>query len=127
MTAVTAPREARARQSARTTVRRGLHLSPELRRGLPGTLVLALIATAGRVVVPIAIQQSPARTVPRMKRRSQVGASAGPGLASMYALYMRYRPTQTSETATNQAKSAGRARSSHRIAPWMNTTSSVAR
>ena len=57
MTAVTAPRAARARQGALTTIRRGLRLSPELRRGLPGTLVLALIATAGRVVVPIAIQQ----------------------------------------------------------------------
>lgn len=39
------------------TIRRGLSLSPELRRGLPGTLALALVATAGRVVVPIAIQQ----------------------------------------------------------------------
>ncbi|MDH3607399.1 MAG: ABC transporter ATP-binding protein/permease [Acidimicrobiia bacterium] len=39
------------------TVRRGLSLSPELRRGLPGTLVIALVATAGRVVVPIAVQQ----------------------------------------------------------------------
>ncbi|MGH8945790.1 MAG: ABC transporter ATP-binding protein [Acidimicrobiia bacterium] len=39
------------------TVRRGLALSPELRRGLPGTLAIALLATAGRVVVPVAIQQ----------------------------------------------------------------------
>jgi len=42
---------------AAATVRRGLSLSPELRRGLPGTLVIALVATAGRVVVPIAVQQ----------------------------------------------------------------------
>jgi ABC-type multidrug transport system fused ATPase/permease subunit len=34
-----------------------LALSPELRRGLPVTLLLALVATAGRVIVPIAIQQ----------------------------------------------------------------------
>ncbi|MGH8928976.1 MAG: ABC transporter ATP-binding protein [Acidimicrobiia bacterium] len=46
-----------ARSRASTTLKRGLHLSPELRRGLPATLTLALIATAGRVVVPIAIQQ----------------------------------------------------------------------
>lgn len=46
-----------ARQGAWTTIKRGLALSPELRRGLPGTLILALVATAGRVVVPIAIQQ----------------------------------------------------------------------
>lgn len=57
MAAVTAPEVARPRQGAMRTIRRGLRLSPELRRGLPGTLVLALIATAGRVVVPIAIQQ----------------------------------------------------------------------
>lgn len=57
MTAVTAPRRDRARPGAMTTIRRGLRLSPELRRGLPGTLALALVATAGRVVVPIAIQQ----------------------------------------------------------------------
>ncbi len=39
------------------TIKRGLALSPELRVGLGGTLALALIATAGRVVVPIAVQQ----------------------------------------------------------------------
>ncbi len=39
------------------TIRRGLALSPELRVGLGGTLVLALVATAGRLVVPIAVQQ----------------------------------------------------------------------
>ncbi|HEU0213682.1 MAG TPA: ABC transporter ATP-binding protein [Jiangellaceae bacterium] len=40
------------------TVRRGLALSPEMREGLPVTLGLALLATAGRVVVPIAVQQT---------------------------------------------------------------------
>ncbi|HEU4894436.1 MAG TPA: ABC transporter ATP-binding protein [Acidimicrobiia bacterium] len=39
------------------TIRRGLSLSPELRTGLTGTIVIAVVATAGRVVVPIAIQQ----------------------------------------------------------------------
>jgi ATP-binding cassette subfamily B protein len=39
------------------TVRRGLALSPELRPGLLGTLGLALVSMAGRVAVPIAIQQ----------------------------------------------------------------------
>jgi ATP-binding cassette subfamily B protein len=39
------------------TLRRGLALSPELRRGLPGTLVLGLLSTAGKVAVPVAIQQ----------------------------------------------------------------------
>jgi ATP-binding cassette subfamily B protein len=39
------------------TLRRGLAMSPELRTGLAGTLVLAVFATAGRVAVPVAIQQ----------------------------------------------------------------------
>ncbi|MPQ99237.1 ATP-binding cassette domain-containing protein [Modestobacter sp. I12A-02628] len=33
-------------------------MMPEFRRGLPATLALALVATAGRVVVPIAVQQT---------------------------------------------------------------------
>ncbi|HEU0042026.1 MAG TPA: ABC transporter ATP-binding protein, partial [Jiangellaceae bacterium] len=44
--------------SAIRTVRRGLELSPEISRGLGLTLILALVATAGRVVVPIAVQQT---------------------------------------------------------------------
>ena len=39
------------------TVRRGIALSPELRPGLLGTLALALVSMAGRVAVPIAVQQ----------------------------------------------------------------------
>ncbi|SES40205.1 putative ABC transport system ATP-binding protein [Pedococcus cremeus] len=41
----------------RDTLRRGLELSPELRRGLAVTLLLAALTTAGRVVVPLAVQQ----------------------------------------------------------------------
>ena len=44
--------------SAWTTVRRGLALSPQIRAGLGVTLVLALVATAGRVIVPVAVQQT---------------------------------------------------------------------
>lgn len=39
------------------TLRRGLQLSPELRDGWVLTLILAIVGTAGRVVVPIAVQQ----------------------------------------------------------------------
>lgn len=39
------------------TLRRGLALSPELRKGLAGTLAMAVLATAGRAALPIAIQQ----------------------------------------------------------------------
>ena len=49
--------EVEDRMGAAATVRRGLSLSPELRRGLPGTLAIAFVATAGRVIVPVAVQQ----------------------------------------------------------------------
>ena len=39
-------------------LRHGLELAPEFRRGLGRTLLLALVATAGRVVVPAAVQQT---------------------------------------------------------------------
>ena len=60
MTAKTIPAPPTARrkhEGAWTTVKRGLSLSPELRLGLGTTLAIALVATAGRVIVPIAIQQ----------------------------------------------------------------------
>jgi ATP-binding cassette, subfamily B, bacterial len=44
-------------EGAFATLRRGLRMMPEFRRGLPVTFALALVATAGRVVVPIAVQQ----------------------------------------------------------------------
>ncbi len=40
------------------TLRRGLDLSPELRRGLGVTLALAAVTTVGRIVVPFVVQQS---------------------------------------------------------------------
>lgn len=44
--------------SARETLRRGLAYSPELGRGFRWTMLLAVIGTGGRVVVPIAVQQT---------------------------------------------------------------------
>jgi ATP-binding cassette, subfamily B, bacterial len=46
----------RAAGGAWDTLVRGLRLSPELRIGLAVTLVFALVATAGKVVVPVAVQ-----------------------------------------------------------------------
>lgn len=40
------------------TLKRGAEISPELKEGLWGTVALALLGTAGRVVVPIAVQQT---------------------------------------------------------------------
>ncbi len=40
------------------TIRRGVEISPELTHGFKVTLVLAIIASCGQVVVPIAVQQT---------------------------------------------------------------------
>ncbi|MCC5947948.1 MAG: ABC transporter ATP-binding protein [Nitriliruptoraceae bacterium] len=58
MSASTDPIRSRSGEGAWRTVVRGISLSPELRVGLPGTMVLALVATAGRAIVPVAIQQT---------------------------------------------------------------------
>lgn len=47
-----------AERSALATVRHGLSLTPEFRKGLAGTLALAVIATTGKIIVPIAVQQT---------------------------------------------------------------------
>jgi putative ABC transport system ATP-binding protein len=48
----------RAAAGAWRTLVRGVRMVPEFRAGLAGTLALALVATAGRVVVPITVQQT---------------------------------------------------------------------
>lgn len=40
------------------TIRRGVQFSPELKEGIGWTLVLAVLASVGQVVVPIAVQQT---------------------------------------------------------------------
>ena len=40
------------------TLRRGLDLSPEMRRGIGVTLGLAAVTTVGRIVVPFVVQQT---------------------------------------------------------------------
>jgi ATP-binding cassette subfamily B protein len=44
--------------STRDTLRRGLELSPEFRVGLALTVLLALLATGGRVLIPFVVQQT---------------------------------------------------------------------
>ncbi|HEX4814331.1 MAG TPA: ABC transporter ATP-binding protein [Nonomuraea sp.] len=44
-------------RSALATIRHGLSLTPEFRKGLVVTLVLAVVATVGKIIVPIAVQQ----------------------------------------------------------------------
>ena len=43
---------------AMATIRRGIHYSPELKDGIRGTLGLAVLASVGQVIVPIAVQQT---------------------------------------------------------------------
>ncbi len=59
------------------TIRRGVALSPELKEGAGGTLVLAVVATLGRVVVPIAVQQTLDRGL---------GAAGGPDVDFMTSM-----------------------------------------
>lgn len=59
MSRITHPqREGAVAEGAMKTVVRGIKLSPELRIGLPLTVVLALVATAGRAIVPVAVQRT---------------------------------------------------------------------
>jgi len=44
--------------SAWRTIGRGIELSPELKEGFWGTLSFAVLATLGRIVVPVAVQQT---------------------------------------------------------------------
>ncbi|MGZ4464197.1 MAG: ABC transporter ATP-binding protein [Nocardioides sp.] len=44
--------------AALETIRRGVHHSPELKEGIGLTLVLAVLASVGQVVVPVAVQQT---------------------------------------------------------------------
>ena len=44
--------------SALATLRRGMAISPELKDGLLGTFLLAVLATIGQVIIPIVVQQT---------------------------------------------------------------------
>ncbi|MEW2356631.1 ABC transporter ATP-binding protein [Spirillospora sp. NPDC029432] len=97
--------EVAAGEGALSTLGRGLRLSPEFKAGLAGTLLLALVATAGRVVVPIAVQQTLDRGL---------GAAGGPdvdfirtavllcavavGITALSAYLMNVRLYKTTET-----------------------------
>ncbi|MBA3780871.1 MAG: ABC transporter ATP-binding protein [Nocardioides sp.] len=43
---------------AMETIRRGVHFSPELREGIGVTLLLAVVASLGQIIVPVAVQQT---------------------------------------------------------------------
>ena len=90
-------------RGAVATLLHGLRLAPEFREGLLVTLLLALLATAGRVVVPIAVQQTidrglagPVPDVPLV--RTAVLLAAFAVLVTAYANYrMNVRLYRTTE------------------------------
>ncbi|MGB9377605.1 MAG: ABC transporter ATP-binding protein [Mycobacteriales bacterium] len=112
MTAATVERSPDAREAGNEpestwrTLVRGLQLTPELRVGLRGTLALALVATAGRVVVPVAVQQTIDRGLragagPRIGTVALLIALAGCVvlMTAVAAYAMNVRLYRTSETA----------------------------
>jgi ATP-binding cassette, subfamily B, bacterial len=94
------------------TLRRGVALTPELHRGLIGTLGLAALMTTGQVVVPIAIQQAidsgiRANGGPNLGRVDEIAIIAVGILAvtTFCGYLMMYRLFTTSETALARVRS----------------------
>lgn len=88
------------------TLKRGLSLSPELRNGLLGTMLLAIVATVGRGVVPVAVQQGidNGLLVPGGPNMSVVYTVASAGavvlvITFISGYYMNLRLFTVSETA----------------------------
>ena len=78
--------EATTDEGAITTIRRGLALTPELLRGLWITLLLAVVATAGKVVVPIAVQAILDRGIIAPERPDIAFVAGAAGLAALVLL-----------------------------------------
>ena len=79
------------------TIRRGLHFSPELKEGVWGTLALAVVASVGQVIVPIAVQQTLDRGLgrsggPDVSFTVWMGLAAG--LALLVTSYASYAMTR---------------------------------
>ncbi len=89
---------------AMETLRRGVAISPELREGLGFTLLLAVVASCGQVVVPIAVQQTLDRGLnasggPRLSFVIWLGLGAAVAIAitSVASYLMTQRLFTTSE------------------------------
>jgi ATP-binding cassette, subfamily B, bacterial len=90
--------------TVRATVRRGLQVSPEIVRGGRTTLALGLLSTLGRIVVPVAVQQTIDRgiladTGPDVRRVAVLVAGAAVAVVitgfSAYAVNVRlFRATE---------------------------------
>jgi len=98
-------------------LRRGLHASPELRKGIWLTLALALVAGGGRVVTPVLVQQTIDRHVTAGPAR--LGAMlglAGAGVAMVLVAAWAARTTnQRLATASERALCGLRVRAFNHI------------
>ncbi|GAB2758589.1 ABC transporter ATP-binding protein [Nocardioides salsibiostraticola] len=86
------------------TIRRGLKYSPELTEGLAGTLALAVLASVGQIIVPIAVQQTLDRGLngpggPDVSFVTLMGVAAGLGvlITSVASYLMTSRLFSTAE------------------------------
>ncbi len=87
------------------TLRRGLELSPELRRGIGVTMMLALLSTVGRVVVPFVVQQTTDRGILATSGadlgvvvRLVLLAACGVGLTAVTSYFVNVRLFRASES-----------------------------
>ncbi|HEX6150666.1 ABC transporter ATP-binding protein [Nocardioides sp.] len=86
------------------TIRRGVAVSPELKEGIGLTLVFAVLASCGQVIVPIAVQQTLDRGIntpggPDVSFVVWMGllAAAAIGVTSLASYFMTSRLFRTSE------------------------------
>lgn len=93
-----------ARLSTIDVLRRGWRTSPELRAGALGTFALALVAAAGRVVVPVLVQQMLDRGIKQGPHSAVFWGLAGAGvvgvaLTALAAAVTRSRLAYAGESA----------------------------
>jgi ABC-type multidrug transport system fused ATPase/permease subunit len=95
------------------TIRRGVHFSPELREGIWGTLALAVLASVGQIVVPVAVQQTLDRGIngpggPDVSFTVLMGVAAAAAIAltswASYAMTSRLFTTSERGLATLRIK-----------------------
>jgi ATP-binding cassette, subfamily B, bacterial len=103
-------------RGALATLVHGLRLTPEFREGLALTLVLALVATAGRIVVPIAVQQTIDNGLVGEPDLGLVRLSVGlAALALVVTAFANYRMNVRLYRTTESGLSALRTRAFRRV------------
>jgi len=102
-----------ARGSGLQTLRRGLAVSPEITRGIGLTLLIALASTAGRIAVPVAVQQTldrgirgPGGPQPGVVLLMVLLAAAGVLLAAGAAYWSNVRIFQATEAGLATLRTA---------------------